>query len=61
MFVDAIPEEPEEGIVYVSTAAAMAVHRCCCGCGSIVTTALGRVGWKLEFDGQAISLESVDR
>lgn len=56
-FVDAVPDEPAEGVVYVSTTTAAVVHRCCCGCGSKVTTPLGPSNWKLEFDGNAISLK----
>lgn len=60
-FVNAVPDEPAEGVVYVSTTAAAAVHRCCCGCGSQVTTPLGPAGWRLDFDGQSISLKpSID-
>ncbi|MGH8250529.1 MAG: DUF6527 family protein [Steroidobacteraceae bacterium] len=56
-FVDLIPDEPAEGILYVSMACAKAVHRCCCGCGAVVATPLGRGGWKLEFDGVSVSLK----
>jgi hypothetical protein len=60
-FVEAIPDELAEGIVYVATGPATVLHRCCCGCGSKVATPLGRAGWKLEFDGQTISLNpSID-
>ncbi len=55
-FVDAIPDEPGEGMLYISIAGAQAVHRCCCGCGAMVATPLGRGGWKLEFDGVSVSL-----
>lgn len=55
-FVDVVPEEPAEGIVYVSTVTATAMHLCLCGCGSRVTTPLDPSQWKLEFDGRAISL-----
>jgi len=60
-FVEAIPNEPAEGIVYVATDAASALHRCCCGCGNKVTTPLSPADWKLVFDGRTISLNpSID-
>ena len=37
-FVDKIPEEIEEGILYVSIPYETAIHKCCCGCGSEVVT-----------------------
>lgn len=60
-FVEAIPDEPAEGTVYISTNTATVVHRCCCGCRNIVSSSLGPADWKLEFDGQTISLNpSID-
>lgn len=60
-FVEAIPDEPAEGTVYISTNTATVMHLCCCGCGSKITTPLDRAHWKLEFDGQAITLNpSID-
>ncbi|MGH8244614.1 MAG: DUF6527 family protein [Steroidobacteraceae bacterium] len=56
-FVDEIPDEPAEGILYVSMAGAKAVHRCCCGCGAVVATPFGHEGWKLEFDSLSVSLK----
>ena len=56
-FVEFIPEQPEEGIVYVTIEYATAVHRCCCGCGSEVVTNFSPTDWKLIFDGETISLD----
>lgn len=55
-FVEFIPEQLQEGVLYVSTAYATAVHRCCCGCGLEVVTPLSPTDWKLSFDGEAVSL-----
>ena len=55
-FVEFIPRELEEGKLYVSTSYATAVHRCCCGCGSKITTPLAPSEWKLTFDGETVSL-----
>lgn len=56
-FVEFIPEQLEEGTVYVSVEYATALHHCCCGCGSQVVTPLAPDEWKLIFDGETISLD----
>ena len=55
-FVEFIPSELEEGIIYVSIAYTTAVHKCCCGCGNKVVTPITPTDWKLIFDGKTISL-----
>jgi hypothetical protein len=37
-FVEFIPKEREEGVLYVSIPYATAVHNCFCGCGLKVVT-----------------------
>ncbi|MEO5931118.1 MAG: DUF6527 family protein [Candidatus Kapaibacterium sp.] len=56
VFVDYIPEEMENGVVYVSLLYEIAVHRCCCGCGENVVTPIGDTGWTLTSDDQSITL-----
>ena len=56
-FVEFIPDQLEEGVVYVTIEYATAVHRCCCSCGSEVTTNFSPTDWKLIFDGKTISLD----
>ncbi|MCW5318680.1 hypothetical protein GTQ43_34885 [Nostoc sp. KVJ3] len=55
-FVEFIPSELKEGIIYVSIAYTTAVHKCCCGCGNKVVTPITPTDWKLIFDGKTISL-----
>ncbi len=55
-FVEYLPNETKEGILYVSIPFATVAHRCACGCGSEVVTPLGRTDWKLIFDGESVSL-----
>lgn len=55
-FVEYIPDDLEDGTVYVSMPLATAVHKCCCGCGNEVVTPLSPTDWKLIFDGISISL-----
>jgi hypothetical protein len=56
-FVENIPENLKDGVLYISTKYASAIHRCCCGCGSEVVTPLSPVEWSLKFDGETVSLE----
>ncbi len=55
-FIAHIPEQVEEGIIYISTEYSMAIHKCCCGCGKEVVTPLSPTDWKLIFDGKTVSL-----
>jgi hypothetical protein len=55
-FVECIPEQLEEGVVYISLPYATIVHRCLCGCGNEVVTPLSPTDWKVTFDGESISL-----
>ncbi|HJT58334.1 MAG TPA: DUF6527 family protein [Ktedonobacteraceae bacterium] len=55
-FVEFIPTELEEGVLYVSVQYATAVHKCACGCGNRVVTPISPVGWQLLFDGKTVSL-----
>lgn len=56
-FVEYIPTELREGVLYVSIPYATAVHRCCCGCGSEVVTPFSPTDWTVSFDGEAVSLD----
>ncbi len=55
-FVELIPEQLEDGIVYISTKYCTVVHKCCCGCQEEVVTPLSPVDWQFSFDGKTISL-----
>ena len=55
-FAELIPEQLEEGIVYVSMQHCTAIHKCVCGCGNEVVTPLSPTDWKLIFNGETISL-----
>lgn len=55
-FVETVPAEREEGVVYVSIPFSTAVHNCLCGCGMKVVTPIKPHKWVLTFDGESISL-----
>jgi hypothetical protein len=54
--VEFIPEQLEDGVLYVSQHYRTATHRCCCGCGSEVVTPLGPAHWALEVVNSAVTL-----
>ncbi len=56
-FVKEIPENLENGVIYVSMEYATAIHKCCCGCGNQVVTPLSPTDWKLSYDGKTITLD----
>jgi len=56
-FVEYIPEQLKDKVIYVSIAFATVAHKCCCGCGNEVITPLSPTDWKLTFDGKTVSLD----
>lgn len=55
-FVVEVPAQLAEGMLYVSTTYATAIHLCACGCGQEVVTPLAPARWRLTFDGESVSL-----
>ncbi len=55
-FVDVIPEQLEEGILYICERYNTASHRCCCGCGEEVVTPLTPADWSVRKEGNNVSL-----
>lgn len=55
-FVEFIPMEIEEGVIYISVEYRTAVHFCVCGCRNKVVTPLSPNDWEFTFDGKTVSL-----
>ena len=55
-FVDYVPKQLDDGVLYVSIRFGTVVHRCACGCGEEVVTPLGPSEWTLTYDGRTVSL-----
>jgi hypothetical protein len=55
-FVDYVPPEPAEGVLYVSIRYRTVVHLCACGCGTKIATPISPANWTLSYDGESISL-----
>jgi hypothetical protein len=55
-FVEFIPRDPAEGVLYVSEKHKIAVHRCACGCMEKVVTPLSPADWQIRKEGDMVSL-----
>lgn len=55
-FIDKIPNVIEERRIYISISFAIAIHKCCCGCGNEVVTPISPSDWELSYNGETISL-----
>ena len=55
-FVDRVPQQLEEGYLYVSLRYRTVTHLCACGCGVEVNTPLHPTGWAITYDGVTASL-----
>ncbi len=55
-FVEFIPENISDGIIYISITYRTAVHNCVCGCKNKVVTRFSPTNWQFTFDGVSISL-----
>ncbi len=55
-FVEFMPDNIEEGIVYISLEYGSVIHLCACGCREEVNTPLSPTGWELTYDGKYLSL-----
>ncbi len=55
-FVEFIPKELEERVLYISMRFRTAVHKCACGCGNKAVTRFSPTDWKLIFNGKTVSL-----
>lgn len=55
-FVENVPDQLEEGVLYISIPFETAIHKCCCGCGKEVVTPFSPTAWSMIFDGETVSL-----
>jgi hypothetical protein len=55
-FVNSIPVDIEDNVLYISIPFCTAIHKCVCGCGKEVVTPLSPIDWELTFDGKTVSL-----
>jgi len=55
-FVEFVPSDLLEGILYISVEYGTVVHQCACGCGNKVVTPLTPTDWKMTYNGETVSL-----
>lgn len=55
-FVEYIPAELADGVLYISITYRTAVHLCVCGCGNKVVRPISPADWQLLYDGDTVSL-----
>ena len=55
-FVEFVPEQLDDGVLYISERYKTASHKCCCGCGEEVVTPLGPADWSIRVDGDKASV-----
>ena len=56
IWVEDMPEVMEDGKVYISVKHRLTEHICACGCKSEVSLPLGRREWRIEYDGETVSI-----
>ena len=54
--VHRVPEVPQSGILYACFDCNVVVHLCACGCGEKVALPIDPDCWKVEYDGESLSL-----
>ena len=54
-FVEFIPLELEEGILYISMRYATAAHLCACGCKQKVITPISPHTWSILYNGESVT------
>jgi hypothetical protein len=52
-----LPEQLEDGVLYICKPFELAAHRCCCGCGEEVVTPLNPAKWFLSECRGRVSLK----
>lgn len=55
-FVEFIPDQLDDGVLYISERFRTCSHKCCCGCGDEVVLPLSPAEWQLTRDGDFVSL-----
>lgn len=55
-FVEFIPLELEEGVLYISMKYATTVHLCACGCKQKVVTPISPHTWSISYNGEGVTL-----
>ena len=55
-YVQHVPDQLEEGVLYISERFRICSHLCACGCKEEVVTPLSHAEWRIFKDGELVSL-----
>lgn len=55
-FVSDIPDDLDEGVLYLALDYDAMVHLCACGCGSEISTPISPTDWKIAWDGVGMTV-----
>lgn len=55
-FVERVPTNIEQGVIYISTSVNTAIHLCPCGCKTEIVIPLDPDEWSFTYDGETITL-----
>jgi len=55
-YVNLMPNQIEEGFLYICEPYQIAIHKCCCGCGVEVVTPLSPADWSIRKSGDLVSI-----
>lgn len=58
-FVNSVPSELKDGVLYVCLNCDVVIHKCACGCGEKVVLPLSPEHWKLFYDGEVSLFPSI--
>lgn len=56
-FVEFMPDQLENGVLYISISYNTATHLCACDCGREVITPFTPVDWSMTYNGRTVSLK----
>ena len=56
-FVEFVPKELEDNVLYVSLRFSTVVHKCACGCGNKTITPLSPTDWRLIYNGRSVTIK----
>ena len=54
--MEVVPDQLEDGVLYVCERYRTVLHKCCCGCGEEVVTPLSPVDWSVRKEGETVTL-----
>jgi hypothetical protein len=55
-FVDTMPSDLEDGMIYISNKYRVGLHNCCCGCGEEVSTPIGPTEYSITMVGGGVTV-----